>query len=122
MAYNPDFIAGQHVSLPRIPTSKKKDIAALLNGKGFLIDYSRHSVAVNSKRKFAFFSACNINGAEWKSLPRKGGFRKDHAIDASHQLGDELYNAIQAAGLRPNDFEQGHLTAYQQVLWGKTDG
>lgn len=122
MAYNPDFINDNHVSLPRIPAARKKEIAPLLNGKGFLIHYYRHSVALNSKRKFAFFSACNISGAEWKNIVRKGTFRKDNAVAANQQLGDELYGAIQAAGLRPNDFEQGHLTSYQQVLWGKTDG
>ncbi len=122
MAYNPDFITAQHVPLPSIPRSQKKEIAMLLNGKGHLLNYYHHSVVMNNKRKFAFFSACNIDGAEWKNIVRKGSFKKDKAIATTQQLGDELYTAIQASGLRPNDFEQGHLTSYQQVLWGKTDG
>jgi endonuclease G len=121
MAYNPDFIKDNPVALPRIPAGRKKEIAPLLNGRGSILNYYRHSVVLNSKRKFAFFSACNIDGNEWKNIPRRGSFRKDAAVSADYQFGDELYNAIQAGGLRPNDFEQGHLTSYQQVLWGKTD-
>lgn len=121
MAYNPDFIKGKPVALPRVPSNRKKELAFLLNGKGFLLHYYRHSIALNSKRKFAFYSACNIDGAQWKNIPRKGIFKKDKTVAAGAQLGNELYNAIQATGLRPNDFEQGHLTAYQQVLWGETD-
>jgi endonuclease G len=52
---------------------------------------------------------------------RKGNFKKDKkAISAEYQFGNELYNAIKAKGPRPNDFEQGHLTSFQEVIWGKT--
>jgi len=121
MAYNSHFIKGKPVALPRIPASKKKETAPLLSGRGFIINYYRHSVVLSSKRKFALFSACNISGTEWKNIPRKGNFKKDTRVSGNYQFGDELYNAIRASGLRPNDFEQGHLTSYQQVLWGKTD-
>ena len=54
-------------------------------------------------------------------MDRKGSFKKDtKAIAAEHQFGNELYNAIKANGFRPNDFEQGHLTSFQEVIWGKT--
>ena len=121
MAYNPNFINGMPVKLPAIPARQRKYIAPLLNGKGHLINYTHHSVVMNKKRRFAFFSASNISGKDWKILDRKGSFKKDtRAIAANYQLGDELYSAIQAKGFRPNDFEQGHLTSFQEILWGKT--
>ena len=52
---------------------------------------------------------------------RKGIFKKDvRAVSAKYQLGNELYNAIKKSGSRPNDFEEGHLTSFQEVLWGNT--
>lgn len=121
MAYNINFIPGMPVTLPRVPSGRKKDIAELLSGQGALIDYAHHAVLMNKTRGFAFFSASNIDGSTWKSITRKGSFLKDTAIAPNEQWGDELYNAIKADHLRPNDFEQGHLTAYQQVLWGASD-
>lgn len=34
------------------------------------------------------------------------------------QFGYELYDAIKSAKNSPNDFEQDHLTSFQEVLWG----
>ncbi|MEO5685694.1 MAG: DNA/RNA non-specific endonuclease [Chitinophagaceae bacterium] len=120
MAYNAHFISGLPVTLPRIAPKKKKEIAPLLNGKGHIIEYLHHCVVMNKIRKFAFFTACNISGRDWMNLERKGNFKKEPAISADHQFGNELYNAIKATGGRPNDFEQGHLTAFQEVIWGTT--
>ncbi|MEP7279218.1 MAG: hypothetical protein ABI813_11290 [Bacteroidota bacterium] len=120
MAYNTNFIRGYPITLPNIPRSKKNELAPRLKGRGYLIHYQHHSL-VMSKKKFAFFSACNINGKDWKNLDRKGVFKKDQrAVSPDYQYGNELYNAIKSSGLRPNDFEQGHLTSFQEVLWGKT--
>ena len=121
MAYNVNFITGLPVTLPRVAGSRKKEIAPLRNGKGFVVDYLHHSLVMNKIRRFAFFSASNISGKEWQNMDRKGSFKKDtKAIAAEHQFGNELYNAIRASGFRPNDFEQGHLTSFQEVIWGKT--
>jgi endonuclease G, mitochondrial len=120
MAYNINFIKGLPVTLPRITGKRKQEIAPLLSGRGFLLNYRHHSVVMNRKRKFAFFSASNVSGKDWKLLDRKGVFRKEKLIAADHQFGNELYSAIKATRFRPNDFEQGHLTSFQEVIWGKT--
>lgn len=121
MAYNVNFITGLPVTLPRVAGNRRKEVAPLRNGKGFVVNYLHHSLVMNKIRKFAFFSASNISGKEWKNMDRKGSFKKDtKAIAADHQFGNELYNAIKANGFRPNDFEQGHLTSFQEVIWGKT--
>ena len=95
MAYDKNFITGKPVSLPEISGARKDEIASLINGNGHVIDYLRHSVVMNKKRKLAFYSASNIWGKKWKKIARKGGFKKDKdAIAAGHQLGEELYDAI----------------------------
>ena len=56
-----------------------------------------------------------------KVLERKGNFKKDtKAIADDYELGNELYKAIKATEGRPNDFQQGHLTSFQEVIWGNT--
>ncbi|MFN8243466.1 MAG: DNA/RNA non-specific endonuclease [Ferruginibacter sp.] len=119
MAFKPDFISGYTVELPQIKGPLKNDIAPLKNGNGYIIDYAHHSLALNKNRKFAFFSASNINGPDWKAIARSGSFSKDvKAVDPDFQLGKELYDAIKSKGKKKNDFEEGHLTSFQEVLWG----
>jgi len=119
MPYDKNFITGKPVELPIIRGRLKDKIAPLISGNGYIIDYAHHSVAMNKQRKFAFFAASNINGQSWEAIERKGSFKKDEkAILPNYQLGKELYDAIRAKGLSPNDFEQGHLTTFQEVLWG----
>jgi endonuclease G len=119
MPYDKNFITGKPVDLPAIKGKLKSKIAPLLNGSGHVIDYLHHSVVINKERKFAFYAASNINGQSWEAIERKGIFKKDeNAILPIYQLGKELYDAIRAKGFSPNDFEQGHLASFQEVLWG----
>jgi endonuclease G len=117
MPYQPGFIDGFNIKLPSI--LKQQDIAPLRSGHGHIINYHHHSVAMNKKRKQAFFSASNIDGTTWQPIERTGGFVKDTKnLDPEFQLGDELYKAIAAGKGRKNDFDEGHLTSFQEVLWG----
>ena len=119
MGYDKDFIPGKVVTLPEITGVLKDEIAPLLHGNGHVIDYLHHSVIMNKERKFAFYAASNISGNSWKAINRTGVFKKDNTqVSPDYQLGTELYDAIKAKGARPNDFEQGHLTSFQEVLWG----
>jgi endonuclease G len=119
MGYDKNFITGKPVELPLIKGKLKSKIAPLLNGNGHIIDYAHHSVVINKERKFAFYAASNINGQSWEAIERKGIFKKDEkAILPKYQLGKELYDAIRGNGFSPNDFEQGHLASFQEVLWG----
>ena len=121
MPYHVHFITGMPVKLPGIASKKRKEIAPLRNGKGHLLNYRHHSIVMNKKKKVCFFSASNINGNNWKVLERKGNFKKDtKAILDDYELGNELYKAIKATEGRPNDFQQGHLTSFQEVIWGNT--
>ncbi|MEO8769967.1 MAG: DNA/RNA non-specific endonuclease [Ferruginibacter sp.] len=120
MPYIKEFITGNTITLPAIEGDLKNKIAPLLSGNGHVIDYAHHSVVLNKQRKLAFYSASNIDGKTWKAIDRSGDFVKDDKlVSPDFQLGKELYDAIKAKGTRPNDFEQGHLTSFQEVLWGK---
>ena len=116
MPYQPSFIPGHTVRLPQIPG--ELPVALMPNGK-HVLDYHHHSVVMNSRRKFAFFSASNIDGNTWDPIDRSGDFIKDDRMP-EFQWGDELYAAIGGRG-RKNDFDEGHLTSFQEVLWGDTD-
>lgn len=119
MAYKSSFIPGYSIPLPVIPPSWP--VAPLLRGNGQAIDYHHHSVVLNRKRRFAYYSASNIDGNTWEPIDRQGSFAKDtQNMDAGFQLGDELYAAITGRG-RKNDFDEGHLTSFQEVLWGSPD-
>ncbi|RYF97238.1 MAG: hypothetical protein EOO02_21015 [Chitinophagaceae bacterium] len=111
MPYNPSFITGFHIPLPRI--SHTDGIA------GAPLHYHHHSIIMNTGRKFAYFSASNTDGLTWQPIERKGGFKKDSNIEDNFQLGDELYSSISGRDGRKNDFDEGHLTSFQEVLWGR---
>ena len=116
MPYKSDFIDGFTIKPPTI--LRQQDIAPLLTGRGHLIPYHHHSIAMNRRRKQAFFSASNIDGTSWEPIERAGDFVKDTTnLDARFQLGDELYKTIAAGRGRKNDFDEGHLTSFQEVLW-----
>ncbi|HEV7782850.1 MAG TPA: DNA/RNA non-specific endonuclease [Chitinophagaceae bacterium] len=116
MPYNPSFIQGHTIPLPEV--SNTDLLAPLRNDNGTVLNYHHHSVVMNKKRRFAFYSASNIDGETWEPIERSGKFLKDDNMDHKYQLGDELYDAIGGGG-RKNDFDEGHLTSFQEVLWGK---
>lgn len=118
MPYNPSFIRGYKIALPVI--TDQESIAPLLRGNKSVLDYHHHSVVMNKKRRFAWYSASNIDGSSWEPIERSGHFLKDENMDDSFQLGEELYQAIGGRG-RKNDFDEGHLTSFQEVLWGDPD-
>ncbi len=120
MPFDKHFIPGKKVELPAVAGKLKDQLAPLIDKSGHVIDYTHHSVVLNKKRKFAFYAASNIDGTSWKAVKRTGNFVKDErSVLPEYQLGNELYNAIRAKGNKPNDFEEGHLTSYQEVLWGQ---
>ncbi|ULQ51778.1 DNA/RNA non-specific endonuclease [Flavihumibacter fluvii] len=119
MPYKDNFISGYTIPLPIV--GDESLLVPLRNGNGYVLDYHHHSVVMNRQRKMAFFTASNIDGESWQPIDRSGDFEKDtHQVDAGFQLGEELYAAISKTANKENDFDQGHLTSFQEVLWGET--
>jgi endonuclease G, mitochondrial len=111
MPYNKEFIQGYRIPFPEIISTD--------NHPGDPIHYCHHSILMNAARRFAHLSASNTDGNSWKPIDRSGSFRKDLQLDADFQYGEELYDAISGGNGKKNDFDEGHLTSFQEVLWGK---
>lgn len=117
--YQPNFLGTQdlEVPLPKILESLK-DIPAKLkdNPQEYLLSYENYSVVQHRLRGFPLFSACNISGENFISIPRDevgDHWKKDLRIAKNEQWGQELYDA------KKSDFDRGHMTKREDVQWGE---
>lgn len=109
--YNPDFL-GPRVELPDIPSRLKGDLAQLKDGSGHELKYTNFSVVMNKRRKLAFFTAVNIDGAQLKTLKRDTDkWYFDPRIERDDQMGPEVY--------AKNDLDRGHLVRRLDPVWGR---
>jgi len=118
--YNPQFFTDCKLSLPRLSTAQKKQRAPLLSSKAkrYELAYTHFSIVLNKERRFAFFTASNIDGKAWKALVEQGeDFSPEGRIAPAHQTGNELYNLHGGPG--KNDFDKGHIVKFQDPQWGK---
>jgi endonuclease G len=66
---------------------------------------------MSQSRRFARWVAWNIDGGALRKLSRRGiPFRKDPALPADAQVGDELYEN--------NPLDRGHLARRADLVWG----
>jgi endonuclease G, mitochondrial len=124
--YQPDFL-GVAVPLPVLPAALATDVTRLADGTSEL-RYMHYSVVMSASRKFAWFSAANIDGATLLSLsrtdrdphhPETSAIASPMAADiwwfdgriaASDQVGAGIYDGT--------DFDFGHLTRRLDPVWG----
>lgn len=100
------------VPLPRLSAVMAK-LAVPLTAKkaGYVLDYHHYSVVMHRTRRFAIYSAANVDFAGRFSMPRpKDVWRLDPRIDAAVQVGEALYNN--------NQFDRGHLTRREDIEYG----
>lgn len=118
--YDPDFL-DISVPLPKLSTSMKKNTVEVpaqfrVAGDRFNLAYHHYSLAMNRKRRFAWYSAANIDGKVRPTLPKRSDdeWFIDPRIDSPEapkfQLGEELYATKKT--------DRGHLTRYLDVAWG----
>lgn len=76
-----------------------------------VLDYNGYSVVMNKERRFAFFSAANVDGG---MRPRVSGrvddWLFDDRISRDHQVDNSYY--------RKDLFDRGHLTRREDMEWG----
>lgn len=73
--------------------------------------YVHHSIVMNKRRRFAFFTAANIDGASlWPKRRGRTPWLIDPRIPAEYQVDNALY-------IR-NDFDRGQLTQRMSIIWG----
>lgn len=120
--YNANFL-GQSVPLPKLSVKMQADTVEVpaqfrKGADKFSFNYHHYSLAMNKKRRFAWFSAANIDGNKIpKDLPKrsKDKWFIDPRIDPDPknptvQCGEELYVG--------DNTDRGHLTRYLDVAWG----
>jgi endonuclease G len=111
--YRKDFLGKEcPLVLPVLNSIQKKDLAKY-EGRKYVLNYTHFSIVVSKSRRFAYYTAVNIDGKKWKNNPRKGTWKKEKLI--KEQYGLELYNAPKS------DFDRGHLVRREDPEWGDID-
>ena len=113
--YDEKFISNQTVPLPNLSTKQNDDLVLDEEGNK-VIKYINYSLQQSASHKFPFYTATNIDGIQFKKVPRKDNWRKDTRLSQEFQWGKELYSAPKS------DFDKGHMTKREDVQWGETPG
>lgn len=115
--YDPQFLDGVAVPLPRLSEAMQGDTAqvkadARRNGDAFELPYHHYSVYMNKRRRTAWFSAANVDGLQRPKIGKRQGDRwyRDPRIQKSEQLGQEAFE---------HGIDRGHLTRRDDTAWGE---
>lgn len=115
--YDADFL-GTPLPLPEIPQATRErfgPVAKRLDTGTEELTYTNFSVVMNARRRLAYVTAVNIDGAKWRELKRERDvWQFDPRLDEAHQLGNDFY-ANEPDG---NYFDRGHLVRRQDPVWG----
>jgi endonuclease G len=108
---------GKHrVHLPQLTSALAESAVKLLEPPGtknYVLDYTNMSLVMHAKRRFAIYSAANVDFAHrYLNLKSKRVWRYDPRIPLDAQVGDEAY-----AG---NRFDKGHITRQEDMEYGDT--
>lgn len=112
--YQEDFLgksAALKLPVPTLSAAHKANLAPVQGKTDGLLRYTHFSLAMNQKRRFAFFTACNIDGGSSANIRRETDkWLLDPRIHEKHQIGNELYSN--------NDLDRGHLVRRLDPVWG----
>ncbi|HYJ89498.1 MAG TPA: DNA/RNA non-specific endonuclease [Pyrinomonadaceae bacterium] len=118
--YDPNFLDIK-VPLPKLSAAMKTSSVEIPpefrnGGDKFVLNYHHYSLVMNSKRRFAWYSAANIDGKNTPKLPERKNddWHIDPRIDNPNapkfQCGEDLYATKKT--------DRGHLTRYLDLAWG----
>ncbi|MFM9977401.1 MAG: DNA/RNA non-specific endonuclease [Sphingomonadaceae bacterium] len=114
--YQADFLGkGEHlVGLPVLSDALALEAAPLIKApKDNVLKYLGMSVVMHAKRRWAIYSAANVDFAQRFALSRPtDNWRTDPRILATHQVGEFYYSR--------NQFDRGHLTRREDMEFGAT--
>lgn len=111
-----DFIGKDFViSLPQFSATMKKDVVTFdwKDKKTHVLLYTHFSTAVSKSRRMPIFSACNIDGARTRPVPRTDVWKFDPRIPQQYQILKEIYG-----NEKDGFFSRGHMTRRQDPDWG----
>lgn len=116
--YDPGFLS-RKLPLPKVRSQADRSKLAVLIGSDDEVElkYTHFSVVFDEDRRFARFSAVNIDG---NSLERnskvKGTWRRDGRINVERQCDDEFY--VESRAKESVYFQRGHLVRRVDPSWG----
>jgi len=114
--YQPDFLGegGSFVGLPVLSDALALEAAPLIKAPGeTVLKYLGMSVVMHAKRRWAIYSAANVDFANRFAMGRpKDVWRTDPRVRAEHQVGEFYYSK--------NQFDRGHLTRREDMEFGTT--
>lgn len=115
----PGFLADRASPDPSLvtplPVLADPSVAApLLDGSGHILHYHGMSVVMHKTRRFAVYSAANVDFANRFEMGRPPDrWLTDPRISAKHQIGEFYY--------RSNKFDRGHLTRREDMEYGQSN-
>ncbi len=121
--YQPNFLGGVSVPLPKLTTASKAVAAPLKGSKGpGLLKYHTYSAMMHGKRRLALFSCVNIDGTSLRDTgERQDSWITDSRMEEKFQLGQSFYSGIlQAEAERRTPWDRGHLVRRLDATWGTT--
>lgn len=94
-------VAGDALKVSTQPAGSMKSV----------LNYEHFSLVMSKKRKFAIYTAVNVDGNELRFIPRsKDKWSLDPRIPKTAQIGESLYSN--------NDLDRGHLVRRLDPVWG----
>jgi endonuclease G len=116
--YDPNFL-GRSIPLPTLTERALRfgRVAPVTESPDGVLNYEHFSVVFNADRRFAFFTAVNIDGSQSVNLDRGNDtWWYDPRLSLDLQVGDELYG--NEPGPKKNYFDRGHLVRRLDPVWG----
>lgn len=109
--YDTGFLGDFMVELPTPSPDRAGDVLQVEGSTGGRLDYTHFTVVMSKSRRFALFTAVNIDGGASTSVHRGDDhWAFDGRIPEDAQSGDALY--------ADNDFDRGHLVRREDPNWG----
>lgn len=113
--YTANFL-GKIVPLPKLSSDLAKNIAPVTARKDGMLNYTHYSLLMHASRRFAIYTATNIDGKLWRNIPRGSSDKWyfDPRMDSSFQVGNDVYKS--------NRLDRGHLVRRLDPVWGRSYG
>lgn len=113
--FQPAFLGNgaKRVDLPKLSPALKAAAVKLIGGTNVVLDYHNFSVVMHEERRFAIYSAANVNFAGRYAMSRPPDvWRVDPRIPSKPQVQNWYYAS--------NQFDRGHLSRREDLEFGAT--
>ena len=113
--YNPKFLDGWNVPLPKPAAHRAEDRLSLRRGDGgYELKYEHFSTVQSKSRKMPMLVGVNIDGTRERKITRTAiPWRFDGRLDVADQIGDEVYSE------EKNVLDRGHMVRREDPIWGE---